>query len=282
MQQMQPYVNYEDFLIRFGTDAKANQAVIALQLFPGDQKKMYHFYQEFKAWEKKRTDRMKRHNDAIERHAKNLSEILGYEFQYPLTQTYFDKLRAEIPCDKHKALDSLWKKVKKTRDTYDKNESERPPSFDSFEIDESCDPIPEDYLNLIGNIEAADEEYYGFVWDHPLEKAKHYNHKTFENFETENNEVGPIDVMVRQTKQMKGPKATYYSVEVEDATGQTRRVTIWTDDFKRFEHLLTKGNCVRMTVKAPTQGFSNFTLYTPGNRWQKPSKSTDLRVFPLN
>jgi DNA polymerase-3 subunit alpha len=277
MEKMQPYADYKDFLTRFGTDAKANQAVIALRLFPGDPIEKYEYYEAYKDWEKKKTEREKRFKASIERYTiamQNLVDSKNLDIQVDLTEENYEYIRQMIDCQCHKKLDQLWKKIRTCKTNFD-NRNATVPQIEECKIDS-------EFNKLLLSKELAEEHFYGFVWDHPIEKCKYYSGHTFEEFESQNNEVGPIEILVRNVRQMKGPKATYYSLEVEDANSQVGRITIWTSDYKRFEDILKKGQFLRLMVKAPSDGFTNYTLTSAGNKWHKPTQSLDKRVFQIS
>lgn len=164
---------------------------------------------------------------------------------------------------------------------YHKKEDAITPSLSTFQPCQCDVKIEEDFLEILRNQEKAEEEYYGFVWSHQIEKCKNYTGKTIEDFVTGDLEIGPIEVQIRKITQMKGPRATYYTVEVEDANGDIGRVTVWSDDQSRFEEDLVKGKFVRLSVKAPSPGFNNYTLSSLPNRYRKPPRSLDNRVIVI-
>lgn len=57
IEACQSYKNYEDFLRRFGTDAKVNLALIALRVFEGDPITLYKYYETFKLADKKNKEK---------------------------------------------------------------------------------------------------------------------------------------------------------------------------------------------------------------------------------
>lgn len=56
----QPYASFEDFLRRFGTEAKVVKPLIALRVFDGSPMALYEYYEYFKSEHKKITDGLKR------------------------------------------------------------------------------------------------------------------------------------------------------------------------------------------------------------------------------
>lgn len=282
MEQMQPYADYEDFLKRFGTDAKANQAVVALRLFDGDPITNYQYYEAYKASEKKRNERQKRYDATMEKHRTALKALIGDQYVEDFTIDDLLAIQETMCDDSKKQLQTIWKRMNASKITYEKKSEADMPSLANFQPDASTCEIDEAYLALLNDRDAAEEAYYGFIWDHPLERCRFYTHKTFEQYDVEGLAIGPVEVMIKAVSQKKGPKATYYSLEVEDAVGESKRITCWSDDYKRFEEVLVKGRCLRITVAAPSNGFSNYTLHSPKERWKKPKKEHDLRVFPID
>jgi hypothetical protein len=266
---LQPYKDYEDFLHRYGTDAKVNQAVLALRMFEGDPLTLYQFYEEYKFADRKRVERTKRFDKSLLKFRGRLAAVAGTD---ELDSAMYDAMPEET---KTKAY-AIIKLMTRSIEAFERK-AEEIPTMANFVPEE----IPNnEFTKLLLSEIAAEEAYYGFIWHHPIEKCKNYNGYTFESFE--GNEVGPIDIQVKKIQQKKGPKATYYSMEVEDASCETKRITIWGDDYKRFEDVFVKGKFLRLRVKAPDEGFSTFMLEPFANRFKKPKKEDDARVFPLD
>ncbi len=286
MENGQPYSDYDDFLKRCGTDAKANQVAIALGLFEGDPLSMYELYEQVKAWEKKKHERDKRFGPTMEKHRESLKSLMGDLYRDGMTIDEMYAASETLDRLEQKKVVTALRKMNATQVNYTKRSSECAPTMKTFVPDPEY-KIDEEMHTILTDRHAAEEEYYGFIWDHPLESYPNYTHKTFEQYESENNAVGPVEVFIKSITEKKGPKATYYSAEVEDANSQKQRVTIWGDDFTKFEHLLVKDKAVRLTLSAPSNGYSTYTLYGPKKNWKKPwmnktSGEIDVRVFPLD
>jgi len=273
MEKMQPYANYEDFLHKFGTDAKANQAVISLRLFEGDPIAMYQFYENYKSWEKKTNDRKKRFDATV---AKN--EAILKEHNVQETDLVRGKLNLDMDCETKKIIESAMKKLRAAKINYNKKPNEPAPTISE---PEDTSEIDKEFLKLLKDKNAAEDNFYGFIWDHPIESCRFYSGQTFEQYELDNCAIGPVEVMVRSVTMKKGPKVSYYSVEVEDSNTQVHRITFWASDYKNYQDLLEKGRFLRITVQAPSNGFSNYTLNSPKEYWKR-SKNNNLQVFPID
>lgn len=284
IEKTQPYNSYEDFLHRFGTDAKANQAVLALRLFPGDPLQMYRLFLAYREWEKKNNDRAKRFAKTMANYHSQIRNLCqgndeALAFANDLTEDNYQEIRILVEDCQVKQLDNLWRKVVTSRTNYTTKSNAPRPTLDTLST--NSDDFDEDFAKLLEDQDLAEETYYGFIWTHPLEKCKLYGHHTFGEFESDNNIIGPIDVMVKQVKKQKGPKATYYTVDVEDATGDIRRVIVWENDYVRFDTLLKQRKCIRMTVKGPDEGWTNFTLHGSGRRWPRFSRNNNSSVISI-
>lgn len=261
MEKHQPYADYKDFLARCSIEAKINNAVIALRLFPGDPLDNYNFYCRYKVESKKLATKTERYNNCLRDYTEELNYLCG---EKEVTEENILQCIIKYPmCQKE--LRKLLKKLQKTTETYNK----------PIVVPET--EIKEDYLALLKDTEAAEKAYYGFVWDHPLEKCAHYKGFTYEQFVINNTAVGPVDVLIRNCKLTKGPKATYYRVETEDSNHTVRHVTVWQNDYNAFSELIKKDNCVRMSLEGPSKGFTTYTLA----RRKKWDKSYDTRIISI-
>lgn len=260
----QPYTDYEDFLRRFGPDAKVNQAVLALRLFDGDPVRLYQFYETYRAADKKRTDRNRRYRKTVDAYREQITALTGLQPEDIDAETTGPEVK------------TLLKRMNKTITNYERKGEMRLPTLADFDLAET--KLDEEFMKLLGDPTAAEEEYYGFIWNHPIEKCRNYSHRTLSEFG--DNDIGPVEVEIKKVERRRGKKVEYISVAAEDANGETMYMTVWLDDFDRFKDELTVGNYVRLQVKAP-QGWGNYTL-APVNRYRKPPKEFDIRVFPLD
>lgn len=147
--------------------------------------------------------------------------------------------------------------------------------FEDFNVS-----IKEDYMELLLDREKAETFYYGFIWSHKLEKCEGYIGHTIEKFISDDLSVGPLEIQVVDIIEKKG-KVTFYRMNVEDATGNRVGVTIWKDDYEIFKNEFSKGNCLRIQVQAPSNGFPTYTFVSYPKYKKKPPKEQDYRVTIL-
>lgn len=250
---LQPYDGFIDFITRFGTDAKVVQALCALKIFnERDPVTLYKFCEVYKKWEKKNKEREKRYKASTERYRTLLTTTTGEELE-------------KIKSRAFRLHDNNLRKLRKNK----------MPTLDSFCPSEVIlDPKEVNYLE---NIEQAEKDFYGFIWQHPLEKCPEHKYNTIEKLN--GYELGPLEALITGVREMQSKKTKYYIIEAEDVSGETCRITVWKDDYERFQDRLITGNLVRMTVKTPQKPFPNFTL--DSNRWKRPPVETDNRVKVL-
>ncbi len=135
-------------------------------------------------------------------------------------------------------------------------------------------------------IQMAENQFYGFSWDHLLETSPDFQGgRTFSDFdEDEAAFVRMCEVhIVEQPKEKQSAKGTkYYIVRVEDANSRGHTVTFWQDDYDRFKDELNfwegdvrKGNFVRIRLKKPDPPFKNYTFDAPLRqlRWKELAKN---------
>jgi DNA polymerase III alpha subunit len=160
---------------------------------------------------------------------------------------------------------------------------------DDFKPDEIS--IDEELARIYSSQEESEKTFYGFLWQHPLERSPDYDGgMTFEDFRSENLLVGPVECRILQSDEMesKAKKTKYYLLKVEDANSEEAFVQVWSDDWERFGEELTVINdhkpLVKLKLKAPDAGFKRYTLDSPPRhqRWKLPKdKSLDSRVVVM-
>jgi DNA polymerase III subunit alpha len=258
LEKLQPYKDFDDFLLRFGTEAKVVQAAISLGCFPGDKLTLYKYYEAIKDYEKKINSREKRF----------ITSLKKLEEQRDIANE-----------DERETIVKKIEKLKAGKEKRDKLYSR--PTITDFNTNIKIDPTVAKMMSNESN-QLAEMAFYGFLWNHPLEKCTHYTGYTFENFNIQDYTEGPIEVLVKSVKEMKGKKVTYYLVAVEDAMNETKKITVWSDDYKRFVEELTPGNMVRMSVTPPKPPFLSYTLKQFPNKYKKPVKELDHRIKLIN
>jgi DNA polymerase III alpha subunit len=261
IEELQPYKNFEDFLQRFGTDAKTVQALISLGCWKQEAPPiiLYKFYEHYKKFIKSEADRIKRYEKT-----KGLIE---------------QEILEASEKDKPKLLDKLSKCIanKDKKDMFAEM-----PTLDTFNPDTIKIKVKEDYMEILKDQtgEAAEMEYYGYVWQHPIEKIKDYQGCTFDDFVDSEEKTGTIEVLVTSINRKKGSQVYYYSIQLEDATGRKRKMTVWDDEYERFKEALREHNVVRLTVDAPKPPYPTFQLQQ-FKTWRRPPAAQDTRVILL-
>jgi len=158
------------------------------------------------------------------------------------------------------------------------------PKLDEFNPEEVTGlKLNEEYIELLKDPtgEKTEIAFYGYVWKHPIERVPGVEGLIFEEFLDSGEKDGVVEALVRQVEKKKGARATYYSATIEDATGYQRKVTIWQDDYERFQEELAVNNVVRLWVDAPQPPYRTFTMHALGTKWKKPPKANDYRVQVL-
>lgn len=273
-----PYKNFDDFLVRFGSDAKACQTMIALRQFDGDPLALYEYYEFFRDCKKKKLERLKRFQDSqalqeakLREHVSEFTEesISQAELQQPeiakqLRKTYTSYLRAKVAFAHKVEL-----------------EDQNPISFQAF-APQGIEIKPE-IKKLLLDQEAAEQHYYGFCWTHPLEKCPQAKGFTLENFKVQNNVVGPVEGLITKNIEKVG-KVAYRVISLDDVNWEPAEVVVWNDDYLRFKNELAEGNLVRLRLMPPTPPFRRYTLESPPRHKKHllPKKDLDFRVILLS
>lgn len=300
----QPYRSIEDFLTKFGTDANVLKPLVGLKVF-GDAERslLYEFTEYYKDHMKKRVARDQRYEKGQDGKAQELRFVLA-EADYGASEKdaelrqemekWLDKEEWTVLADKggFSAADT-WKILKKYKRSKEGNEKKRDAdttiTFESYlKVREEILQIPEGeqkvklpevppVLESIYNedIQVAEIQYYGFGWDHLLNKCEEATGRTFELFdektETQNVIRTAVEIQVIEPpKKRKSKKGTeYWVVVVEDADWRQEKVTVWDEDFARFEDEFLewedsrRGNLLRLRLQRPEPPFPNYTFESP-------------------
>jgi hypothetical protein len=280
----QPYNSFEDFLQRFGTDAKVLQPLIALRVFDdADPVVLYKFYEAWRDRVKKTADIEVRYANAMLKYDQQLKELVGdlhsrVDFNDDFS---LDMLADFVDGATHKAVRRLAGNYRRSNTKYKENKEKfetQPLSLSTF--DPSVHYIDDPEVEaLLTDIQKAEQKFFGFAWTHPLEKCNEARGFTFERFRLESMTVGPVEVLITKVQEKQG-KVKFYVLNTEDLNWEGAQVTVWEDDFKRFPDELKAGNLVRMRLKAPDPGFHRYTLDGPP-KWKRhllPPKAQDARV----
>lgn len=285
----QPYTGIEDFLKRFGTDAKVLQALIALRVFDdADPVVLYKYYEFFRKQSKKQSDVETRYHNSIQRYSEQVALLTGPELAK--TVDLGDELSIDILADKvepavHKQVRRIATNFRRTNTNYrDHKEyfANNPLSLATF--DPSLHEIEDkEMMEILQDVQKAEQKYFGFCWTHPLESCAEAKNFTFERYKMDNLAIGPVELLITKVTEKTG-KVKYMVLNVEDLNWEGAQVTVWMDDYNRFAEELKSGALVRLRLKAPDGGFSRYTLDSPPRhkRASLPPKEQDSRVVVLN
>lgn len=277
----QPYVAFEDFLHKFGTDASVLKPLLALRIFkdlngaPSDPALLWEFAEYYKSEIKRRQDRKKRHLASCEVKIEELRQF-----------------HQEMTVDNH-GIKQLKKKYKELRCKFlEKVANDKPILFSDFNPIGKIDCVAKAIFD--DKAEAIENKYYGFGWTHELLSNPDCEGYTFERFkdsvEKEDTAVWLVEVrVVDKPKEIMSKKNNvYYSVKVEDAEWHQEYVKIWQDDWERWKEEfsfwdegLNCGNLLKIRLKHTIfNGRSSYSFDAPKkqDRYKLPSKEDDFRL----
>lgn len=256
----QPYVDFEDFLIRLGTEAKVVKPIIALKLFPGDYVKLHQYYEYYKEAKKK----FEIYQDKVTELKTELAKISKF--------TDFE------------SISDATEEVKLLQKKYLRLKKQEIVKFVDF-VAEGVE-MDEDFGKICGLLEEAEKKYYGFLWTSPLERSPDYEGLTFDKMRVRGLTVDKVEICIISAKRTvaKKKKTVYWLVKGEDGNGESNSIYVWEDDWDRFKDLLKAGNLAKLELKSPNQGFNSYSLNGPfkHERWKLPKdKFYDFRVVLL-
>lgn len=310
----QPYASFEDFLKRFGTDSNAIKPLICLGVFEdADRSDLWEFYQFYKEKSKKREERGRRNlrtrDKIIDETLAKLQvldawdELKGDDLsvthkdatmkflehcRHCNSQKEFAECISEfsIPID----VGEMWPCVRKYKRNVEgikkKLAEDEEITMDGFECSGHID---EDIKLLFRDIiQAAEEQFYGFAWDHIIEYSPDYDGgRTLDQFEDETKLTLLVEAQICKKIEKRTSKKgkLYYVSEVEDANGVKAPVTIWEEDYERFKEEFgfwddnRKGNLLKIRLERPGQGFRSYTFDSPP-RHMRRNIPDDKRMDP--
>lgn len=305
----QPYESFEDFLARFGQDAKVLKPLIALRCFNGDGLAMFEFYEFYKKEVKRRESRTLRHEETKKNLLAEIEALLLPSIRIdPITfcqQTkdmpigaFTKKIQeqaSEFDAAHCKLIHKAVVKYNRSVEQYlQKTAEDKPISFDNFEPTGQIDDKIKEILQDVP--QAAESLYYGFGWSHPIEKSPDYDgDRTFSQFEIEEDLiVAQVEVQIIEKPKVKQSKKgnSYYLVKVEDADWNQELVTIWDNDYEIFKEEFEywesdsrKGLFLKIRVQRPGPGFKSYTFDSPPKHLRHKlvprDKAADARLIKM-
>jgi hypothetical protein len=299
----QPYKNLEDFLNRTTLDKRIVEPLILLNVFEDkDVAFSLKFYDQFKKKSKSNQDREKRQLkrredllDTLRSFLKPLdsenSKFVQHDFIIDMYNNSgsdeFNAMYSNLVL-KEFQLNDVWQVIKKYAKAVN--------SFNQkieLEKEYSAELIQsggEEEIKL--NQFEIEKKYYGFSWQHPLEKSPDfigdYSFSRFKDDETIGE--GGVEVVVTKPpmpKSSKNGKTNYYCVLVEDEDWNTEMIIFWQADYERFKEELDywdeenkRGNFLKIRVTRPSNGFKSYTFQSPPkkDRYLLPEKERDFRL----
>ena len=307
----QPYVNFADFLERFGTELGVLKPLLGLRVFTEDTPiALFKYYKWFAANKKRRVERDKRIQKRCEELTKTLQEHLPKNWQdlAVFTLEALEEIKRRCEKEEFDGVEEEWVNslqwqdedgmeyckiddIERIHDQYNRsveNYNKKKQSEDAFLTPFNPEEIevPEDLMEIYSSVESSEEAYYGFLWTHPLEKSPDYvGGMSFEDFRVANNSVNPVECLIKKVEEKTSKKSQvqYWLLTTEDACGEINQVQVWKDDWERFSEELQEKALVRLRLKAPDGGFKRYTLesYPRNKKHLVPKKASDCRVLVL-
>lgn len=296
----QPYVGIEDFLDRFGTDKRIVEPLIYLGVFKEDPNILLEFYEEYKSWQKSVKDKQKRQlkrrdelisnfKSIINENYKDTENLLSHKNLMNLYENFenFDK---SCLCDEFEEDDfyQILKKYWRSVSSYEQKSDLIEENFISLKNWESKGKYS---VESIPNQFEIEKKYYGFSWQHPLEKSPDYlGERSFNRFKDDETILNcSVECMIIKRPEEKISKKNhkYYYVLVEDEDWNVEVVTFWQEDYNRFKEEIEywneeekRGNLLQMRVTKPGKGFKSYTFESPKKqeRYKIPEKDKDYRL----
>ncbi len=287
--ELQPYRGFQDFLDRFGTEAKVVQPLISLRAFnEKDPHTLYLYYEAYKKAIKAERDRLQRNKNSLQRYMNDLAALVGPDrvWEHGFDDSYFGKLRTLLDDEKWVKMCTLKKKYDKCVDTFALKSKNKEDIGLVLSIDTFVPPSPTNKTLTLGKSayktykamkpilkdpEGVEAEiaFYGFPWKNEFEQIPTYKGFTFDDYEIDILRVDhgaslPVEVkiMSKEYATSRSGKMQYWKLRVCDALEPDvlRSVTVWEHDYDRFESILQPGNIVRMRLYPPEHPYPNYSL----------------------
>lgn len=287
----QPYSDFNDFLKRFGTDGTPIKPIIGLQMFKEKTPvQQYKYYLNYKDTEKKRSEKTKRFEASKLKLFSQVAALVGNTVDEVQSKTWpelQDELELKIrtksiamnPGEAYEQLTDLQRKYERSLELYQNKMLAR-------EVIETAsdEDLNAELVEIFADSNKSEEAYYGFTWDHPLEKSPDFKGLSFEQHREDMNAgVGcaAVDVLVLQANLCTSKKGTeYLQLDVEDVFREKQRINVWKDIYEGFKEILVKGSLLRLRLVPPSGGFRTYGIES-FPRWKKVSPQNDTRIVVL-
>jgi DNA polymerase III alpha subunit len=291
---LQPFSGFPDFLDRFGTDKRIVEPLVCLGAFKDAAPNvLLEFYEDYKKWSKGNIDKEKRQMKRRDELAQSIKSMLKEGSESCLEHNFLmnvfesgDASAMKTFISKEFSISDVFGVVKK----YAKSalDFEHKVNFSkansiSFENWTSQNRHPSDKWP---NIFELERKYYGFSWEHPIQKSPDYiGGHSFGIFKDNDDVVNAgVEVMItkgpQEKKSKKGNK--YHFILVEDEDWNVEVVTFWSEDYARFEEELkywneeqNRGHFMRLRLTRPGSGFKSYTF-------ESPAKAVRYKLIPAD
>lgn len=297
--QNKPYVDFFDFLQRYGTDANVIKPLIALNIFneiepTKTKEELYIFWLKYCAVEKNIKDKIKRNAVSFENLKEKADGFLPSKyyqtmpFDSPSMQKLISYLESLNEPDTYKKAISGLKRILKSMQRIEsfKPEIITKDLIESFP--EGKLQIDKEYSDSLSNMILCENKYYGFVWKTNLETSPDFSGGlTIENLKKSCEEDGILFSVVELEIEKVEKKKTknnnfYYQVSASDFNCEKIKINIWNDDYDIFQEELKEGNLIKILLEPPSGNFSTYSLKKLS--WQdrafnkKRGKLNDFRI----
>jgi DNA polymerase III alpha subunit len=289
---LQPFAGLPDFLNRFGTDKRIIEPLICLGAFKdAPPNVLLEFYEDYKKWSKGNMDKekrqMKRRDDLAQTIRSMLREGCEHHAEHDAIMRIFEdgnvsSMRDAIS-EEFGAADylALVKKYAKSVLDFDHKIKFSKENSISLENWKSSGRHP---IERWPNIFELERKYYGFSWEHPIQKSSDYvGGHSFNIFKDDETIINAgVEVMITKKPQEKVSKNgnKYYYALVEDEDWNVEVVTFWSEDYARFKEDLeywneeqNRGHFLRIRLTRPGSGFKSYTF-------ESPPKAIRYKVIP--
>lgn len=296
-----PYRDFPDFLAKFGTDKRVLESLISLSVFKdATPNVLMEFYEDYKKWSKGNSDKEKRNQKRRDELIFSISEmirsgsglVVDHDFVMSFNESHDDSFILGHMAEGF-SFDDLMGVVKKYARSVLNFDHKRgilernPVVFDNWE---SQGKFPKDKWPSVFEVE---RKYYGFSWDHPIQKSPDYvgghSFNIFQDDDTVARAGVEVVVVKKIQEKVSKNKNKYYSLIVEDEDWNQEMVTFWSDDYNRFKEELeywdddrSTGNFLRLKLIRPGPNFRSYTFDSPSkamrSRTIPPDKSMDFRL----
>lgn len=289
---LQPFSGLPDFLDRFGTDKRIVEPLICLGVFKdAPPNVLLEFYEDYKKWTKGNLDKekrqMKRREDLAESIKSMLKEGCEHHASHDSIMRVAEEGKVESIRDaiapEFGAADVLALVKKYAKSVLDFEHKSRISRENSISF-ENWKPRNQYPAEKWPNIFELERKYYGFSWEHPIQKSSDYiGGHSFNIFKEDETIVNAgVEVMITKKPHEKVSKNgnKYYYALVEDEDWNVEVVTFWSEDYARFKEELEywneeqkRGHFLRIRLTRPGSGFKSYTF-------ESPPKAIRYKVIP--